>query len=260
MKYIGRNALNELKRRGVKVNEPLKYKEVIKRIRAAESNIKSGDSDILTLERTSNYEALLAAKNKQEQRKFLKYVTDMYDKHKLSFREIVLSMNKITYNDNTSNPERQQKIANDLVRKGTNYIKDETKYSPAKTPKTLKGLKTASTHIGKQISSKAPLSIGVHKTRLLKSLEHYPYHYKKLILAQIERLGDSWLLSTMSKNLPLLDLVLSSDRDILASAGEFAIQDYFELDYDLKVDEEMKFKTVNLTGKQFNELIETYIF
>lgn len=260
MKYIGRNALNELKRRGVKVPEPLKYEEVVKRIRAAESNIKSGDSDILTLERTANYEALLSAKNKTEQRKFLKYVTDMYDKHKLSFREIVLSMNKINYNENTSNPERQQKIAKDLVRKGTNYIKDETKYSPAKTPKTLKGLRTVSTHIGKQISSKAPLSIGVHKTRLLKSLEHYPHPYKKLILAQIERLGDDWLLSTMNKNLPLLDLVLCSDRDILANAGEFAIQDYFELDYDLKVDEEMKFKTVNLTGKQFNELIETYIF
>lgn len=260
MKYIGRNALNELKRRGVKVPKPLKYEEVVKRIRAAESNIKSGDSDILTIERTPNYKAMLAAKDKAEQRKFLKYVTDMYDIHKLSFREIVISMNKTTYNENTSDPERQLKIVKDLVRKGTNYIKNETRYSPAKTPKTLKGLRTTSTHIGKQISSKAPLSIGVHKGRLLKSLEHYPHPYKKLILAQIERLGDGWLLETMNKNLPLLDLVLSSDGEIIANAGEFAIQDYFELDYGLKIDEEIRFHTVNLTGKQFNELIETYIF
>ena len=257
-KYIGKKAINELRRRGVNIPKAESYEKIVEKLKVAERNIRNNDSDILKLTRSSVFTSLINAKTKTTKREALKYITELHDEHRLNIKQIVMALNYIEYNTETKNVKKQKEVSDVLLRRVNKIVSSKTKFNNIENLPTAKGQTGVANKAGNRLRGAAASNVAIFMPRLEKSMRYYPNWLKELILGQLELKGNSWLSMRLNAGdaLPSYNNVLSSDRGIIEGSGLFDIYDFFKLESNNTVADDYEFKTINLTGKEYNELLK----
>lgn len=269
MKYEYGKALNELKRRGLKTQKPLSYNQMMKKLNSTFAVIKNEYKGYVSFDKAGSVlDAMNDKKIKASQkRSLLSNIGRMHDEQKLSYREIIYNITKISVVPGKENSKPVQKFNQSALKalskdKKLNLEKDKE----IKSPKNI--VKNVERRLRQQgYKFKNDNMANLSNYYLKKSLSHLTGDLETLVNVSIAVLGASYFSNKMqsslnnwgdSNNNVLIAVVLSSDEEEMYSQRE-KFNDFFEFDkvYSSIKDDE---KINGLTKKEIGDLLSKYGF
>lgn len=270
MKYEYSKALNELKKRGVKVPKALGYNEMLSKLNSTFAQMKHNYKGKINFQKAGSVIEALNSKNitGASKRSLLSKVGAMHDEQNLSYKDIVTRFSKITIvpgHENDKDVLKFSKNALTSIKRTDKNLKLQREMQ-LKSPKAI--VNAAQRRLSQQSGRFKDENINSMADYYLnKSLGHLTGDLRTCVDIAIKVNGASYYTSKMQLEMAnwrnessqhLIAVLLSSDENqMYTQHGLF--DDFFEFD---KVYNKINDKEIvnGLTKKQINDLFSKYGF
>lgn len=215
-KYIGRRAINELRRMGIKTPNAYTYDRIIESIDNAIKNIQTQDQDV-TIVKSEDYERLRSITDKRTQNKVMREIAKMHDDQHMTFKQIAMLLN------NTDTSQQRKDKKDDLVNKQIAYAKDVAKDI------TRKYDYEESQILYDRIEGQS----GIRDIKnIYQAVNSYPPVMRDMVIKQLRKHSDNWLIDKIEHaTRKELDIVEYTTDVKMSAANEADILNFFDINF-----------------------------